>query len=314
MTSSTAAAPTATSFLRGRRSGLLFCLWATCAVLLALPAFASAALDPNPLAGSNFQAADGDQDAESGYDDWQTYASQVNTSGTKLDAPVPGAGNDHFYAGHENRPDEWVDSFVDGGITPAKSNALSAYGLRDPLTTNTFFYFAFIRESDSNANAFLGFELNERTNTWVNGAGTTIPCRSDGDLMISYEIDPPQKNVAIKFYRWDTDEAMPGPADCPEGKRGEFVAATGFGAGQAHMNFEDTITNYLRPDVFTNSLDPGLFGEGAVNVDQAIGTASRPCFNFGQVQLHTRSSASLDSALGAAGSPTLSGAAAGDDA
>jgi len=42
MTSSTAAAPTATSFLRGRRSGLLFCLWATCAVLLALPAMASA--------------------------------------------------------------------------------------------------------------------------------------------------------------------------------------------------------------------------------------------------------------------------------
>jgi len=42
MSPAPAAATTATSFLRGRRSWLLFCLWATCAVLLALPAMASA--------------------------------------------------------------------------------------------------------------------------------------------------------------------------------------------------------------------------------------------------------------------------------
>ena len=255
---------------------------------------AGAAFSATPLPGSNFTAADGDQVASGGYTDWQSYANQVTT---KIDSPVPAlTGPDYFYAGHEDAPDTWTLSSTNGGISPAKSNALAAFSLKDPLTSDQFFYFGFQRESDSNANAFLGFELNKATNTWVNSTGTTIPCRSTGDLLISYEIDPSSKNVIFTAYRWTANSV--GPASCPEGRTGTFSPVTlPMGSTQGYMNFDAPITNYLATSTLPTTFATGTFGEGAINLTQTIGTGVDPCFSFGQVQLHTRSSSSLSSAL-----------------
>ncbi|MFL5894756.1 MAG: hypothetical protein ACJ76Z_06530, partial [Thermoleophilaceae bacterium] len=289
----------------------------TCALVLAFGATSASAssFSTSPLVGSTFHAADGDQDATSPETDWQTYQNDITaTSGSKIDSPYPATtGPDYFYQGHENKPAEWIQVPVDGGITPPKSNALAAMGIKDPgVTSKIFFYFSFIRKSTSNADAFYGFELNSRTNMWWNGNyndvahtdKTMIPCRSDHDLMVSYEIAPNTKNVNVKFYEWRSDPTKPGPTACPEGAYGDFYPAPGstngtiFGAAQGYMNFDDPITNYLRTDLFTSPLSAGVFGEGAVDVDAVIGqNTTNPCFNFGQVQLHSRSAASLDSAL-----------------
>ncbi|MDX6679200.1 MAG: hypothetical protein QOE31_3252, partial [Solirubrobacteraceae bacterium] len=257
--------------------------------------------DPLPLPGSTFTAADGDQTAGGAFLDWQSYANVVTST---IDSPVPATtGPDYYYKGHEDSPDTWVLDSVDGGISPPKSNALAAFSLKDPLAGDQFLYFAFFRASTSNANTFFGLELNKRTNTWVNSAGTTIPCRSTGDLLISYEIDPSSKNVIFTAYKW-TGGLPAGPASCPEGRTGSYSPVTlGIGDTQGYMNFDDAITNYLATSTSTpagplpTSFDAGTFGEGAVNLTQTIGTGANPCFNFGQIQLHSRSSSSLSSAL-----------------
>jgi len=282
-------------------------LWRTTLALVAgifclasLPTLASASsLDASPLPGSAFTAADGDQEAAGGLTDWQTYANEVTS---KIDAPVPEpTGPDYYYKGQEDSPDTWTLDSTDGGISPAKSNALAAFSLRDPLLGDQFFYFAFDRQSPSGANAFLGFELNKRTSMWVNSVGTTIPCRSTGDVLISYEIDPSNKSVIFTAYKWT---GAGGPATCPEGKTGSFSPVSlGLGNTQGYMNFDNAITNYLATATsnpsgpLPASFAAGTFGEGAINLSNTIGAGADPCFSFGQVQLHSRSSASLSSAL-----------------
>ena len=289
-----------------------------CALALAISASAYAAgssYDPNPLAGSSFQGADGNQDAApdaggSGTTDWQSYAANPDVLHERIDQPVDGTGTlDYFYKGHESTPTDWIKDSVSGGITPDKSNALAQWSITDPLTSDVFFYFSFLRASTSNADAFYGIELFHDGHLWRNGntntdgSPTEIPCRSNGDLMISYEIDPSNKNVAIKFYEW-ANGAGPSSSDplqnCPEGATGDFVPANPApSAAQAYMNFDGDIKNYLNTVLFGDTISTGRFAEGAVNLDEALNTdlSGKPCFSFGYAQLHSRSSSSLDSAM-----------------
>ncbi|CAN5277828.1 hypothetical protein BH20ACT16_BH20ACT16_03840 [soil metagenome] len=294
-------APSASPSRRSLRTLVLACALAVVMLALASAGRASAAsFSASPLPGSNFTAADGVQTASGSNTDWQSYANQVTST---IDSPVPGTtGPDYFYAGKEDTPDSWTLSSTNGGISPAKSNALAAFSLKDPLIGDQFLYFAFLRESSSNANAFLGFELNKVTTTWTNSTGTVIPCRSNGDLLISYEINPSSKSVIFTAYRWTANSV--GPAACPEGKSGSFSQVTlPLGSAQGYINFDNAITNYLATSTSTpagplpTSFAAGTFGEGAVNITNTIGSGADPCFSFGQVQLHTRSSASLSSAL-----------------
>jgi uncharacterized repeat protein (TIGR01451 family) len=262
--------------------------------VLATPAHAGQTFAP--LTGSTFQGGDGDQVHSSGTTDWQDYSSLNGT----FDSPYPATtGPDSFYAGHEDTPDTWTLSSVDGGVSPSKSNALAVWSTRDANASlsDLFFYFSFLRQSTSNANAFYGVELNKSTNLWTNSVGTSVPCRSTGDLMISYEIDASNKNVNFKIYKWTGTSGVP---DCPEGKTGVFTDVTpSAGADiQGYMNFDGQIANFLSPGAVGPTIDTGKFGEGAVNITGALGsTGSDSCVNFGQAQLHSRSSASLSSAL-----------------
>ncbi|MCW3101209.1 MAG: hypothetical protein JWL77_6827, partial [Chthonomonadaceae bacterium] len=298
-----ATAGTAVTFKEGRRLGILAGV-----VALALVVFGWAAPRAHanqsfaPLAGSTFQGADGDQvntnpPAGQTVTDWQDYASLTGV----LDSPFPSStGSDTFYAGHEDTPDTWTLSSVSGGVTPGKDNALAVWGTRDttPGIAKLFFYFSFLRASTSNANTFYGLELNKLTNTWKNSNNVDVPCRSDGDLMISYEIDPSNKNVNFKIYQWN---GSGGPPECPDGRTGSFTDITSptvLSNVQGYMNFNGSITNYLSPASVGNSIDTGKFGEGAVNLTDTLGGAGQDtCVDFGQAQLHSRSSASLSSAL-----------------
>ncbi len=290
----------ATSAASARRAfSLALALFALVLATTAGAAYGASSFDASPLPGSNFTAADGDQTAAGVFLDWQSYADDVTST---IDSPVPAlVGPDYFFKGQEDSPDTWVLDSVDGGISPPKSNALAAFSLKDPLLGDQFLYFGFYRASTSIANTFFGFELNKRTNTWVNSVGTTIPCRSTGDLLISYEIDPPSKNVTFTAYSWT---GSGGPASCPEGRTGSYgPVSLGIGDTQGYMNFDNAVTNYLATSTSTpagplpTSFPEGTFGEGAINLTQTIGTGANPCFDFGQIQLHSRSSSSLSSAL-----------------
>jgi uncharacterized repeat protein (TIGR01451 family) len=280
------------------RTALLAAIAAIAAwAVLATPAHAAQTFAP--LAGSTFEGGDGNQISSDGTGDgttdWETYAA---TSGT-FDSPFPDpTGQDTFFAGHEDTPDTWTIGSVSGGVTPAKSNALAVWSVKDPSASSLFFYFSFLRESTSNANSFFGVELNKATNFWTNSVGTSIPCRSTGDLMISYEVDSSSKNVNFKIYQWT---GSGGPPECPEGRTGSFTDITTpelLANIQGYMNFDTSITNFLSTGAVGTSIDKGRFGEGAVNLTQALqGAGSDSCVNFGQATLHSRSSSSLSSAF-----------------
>ena len=82
-----------------------------------------------------------------------------------------------------------------GGVNPGKANILDAWSSFDPQGGDAFLYLGFAREAASllagrrrprAATTFITFELNHDPRLWDNGQAT-IPCRSTGDVLVSYE-------------------------------------------------------------------------------------------------------------------------------
>jgi uncharacterized repeat protein (TIGR01451 family) len=272
-----------------------------------------------PLPGSTFQGADGNESTPLPGDadfvapptrtDWQSFVG----SSRLVTSPDPQLQDSEFQNGsHEGDPNHWDLGATAGGVKPDKANVLGAWGVTDPVSNDTFLYLAFRRSNDGNGATFYHFELNQLSTSWTNANGETIPCRKDGDVMIVYEIDGGQ-DVTISLLKWQHDQ--PGPAACPDGAHGTFTGGVvdkinGQAVAQGAFN-SGSIANYLDTNfdgdgnLATPASQPsgpaqlpaGTFGEASLNLTAILGTLGDPCFNFGQIQLHSRSSPSFDSAL-----------------
>src|SRR5206468_2329269 len=122
---------------------------------------------------------------------------------------------------------------------PGKSQILGMWSSEEVLPTDSFLHMAFERAATT-GNTFITFELNQSNKTWVNGARATIPCRSDGDVLLSFT---PTSTPIVTANVWTGDGT--GPAACPDGATGSFAASSSF-------NFEGAvnsaaISNYLSP-------------------------------------------------------------------
>jgi hypothetical protein len=263
---------------------LLLLLTALCAV--AAPAAALAA----PLTGSAYNSGDGDQDGLG--PDWRDAwtAGRVTTVGD------PQAADNCFVGGvKELAPNQWAFNTSAGGCTPGKSNLRGAFANPETTPGTTFGHFAFFR-NDTTGNTFLTFELNQSATSWTNATGTSIPCRSNGDVLISYEVGG--STLTTSLYKWVGDGS--GPASCPNGAAGSFIASGTIPAGrfQGTMNSAAAISNYLNPATYGASFPANSFGEAAIDLPrvlQAMGQS--PCFGFVRMQVHSRSSSSISSAM-----------------
>src|SRR5690349_2046244 len=147
---------------------------AVVAVLIAWAATALAAsLTPtgDPLPGSNFQGADGNQLDEDGHVDWNAFKTRVthNHDDNAQDTAFGGGTK-------ETDPASWFFEKEPGGVTPGKSNIREAWSAVDQPagTGRTFLYLAFTR-ADPTGTTFLTFELNQVGGTWKNDKGVQIP-------------------------------------------------------------------------------------------------------------------------------------------
>jgi Prealbumin-like fold domain len=317
-----------TPYRPGTRTGLV-ALFALLAILLfAVPTAMAAPADGSAITpsdcplgaddllhqadASTFQAGDGDQDAESvdctddgednpiDYNDWETFAAQTTV------ADDPNANDTAFEGGDkETEPGAWGFTAEDGGVNPNKDNLLAAFATTEQSLSGLkqYLYFAFHREAQT-GNTYLTFELNQLKKTWTNANGAVITCRTDGDLLISYEVDsggsPP--NVHIRVYQWTTtvagDVNQDGDNTDPEDICGAVGTLTLIEPGpdsQGAVNAAD-ITNYLGgPSTFAE----GEFGEAGINLTNAFPAfiSSGPCRPSGQISMHSRSSVSIDSQL-----------------
>jgi hypothetical protein len=302
---------------RARSLTLAAALFAALGVfsLFAQGAFAGTPLNggPAPLTGSTFQGADGNQKTPLPGDpdyvalpartDWQNYAASP-----KLQKLADGSGlqDTWFKQGKEQEPDGWT--FQQTAVTPGKADVLGAWTVSDPVSANVYLYLSFFREA-AGGTTFYNFELNQQATTWTNRMGTVIPCRRDGDVIVTFELQGGAGDVGVDAWRWQSDPSQPGPAACPQGKIGSWshtgalsTDASGNTIAQGAMNTGE-IDNYLdfnldgdnnpatnpSPAKFST---PDTFGEAALNLSKVLAALNQgdSCFNFGQLQLHTRSS------------------------
>jgi Domain of unknown function DUF11 len=289
--------------------------------LFAQAALAGAPLNggPEPLPGSFFQGADGDQKSptvgDAGFDplrspalkDWQNYVASA-----KLATIPDGSGlqDTWFFHGKEEKPSGW--DFRRGAVTPDKADVLGAWTVTDPSNDDVFLNLAFDRTS-SGGSTFFNFELNQLSTTWLNGNtnsydgngdgqpdATVIPCRKNGDIIVSFELQGNAGDVGVAVRRWQS--TTPGPAACPEGSEGVFTQAglvngtlNGVKVAQGAMN-ASSIPNYFTPAP-SDQLPIDTFGEASLNLTEILGSLGDSCFSFGQIQMHTRSAPPFDADL-----------------
>ena len=258
--------------------------------LFAAPALAT------PLPGSAFDSQDGDQltNTSPAALDWQNIAPQDLLT-TNLDNQ---ASDNCYTGGQETTPNSWTFGTVAGGCTPSKSDILGMWTHSELLNNTGILHAAFIRKAASGS-SYLTFELNQKATTWTNAMGTTIPCRTNGDLLFSYELGG---TVEVSMYRWTGDGS--GPAACPNGANGTFQASPATNNGLVNSA---TITNYLSPAAISAGLgkaagdttvEAGLFGEAQIDIKgvlDSMGIGS--CYSFVAAQAHSRTSQSISSAL-----------------
>jgi hypothetical protein len=258
-------------------------------VALALPPAAHAAA----LAGATYDAADGDQKNQgSAPNDWQALSS-LNRVTTYHDPN--GADSTYIGGTKEEQPSGWAFSTTANGVTPGKSNVLVGWSALEPTASTSFLYLGFKR-AGTTGNSFLTFELNQKFSSWRNSVGTTIPCRTDGDLLVAWQAGSP---MVMKVYRW---LGSGGPPACPDGAFGTFTGSTDViaaGHAQGAINASNSQKdNYLSPTVYGSTFPLNAFGEAAINLPAVLGSmGASPCAAFVGLQVHSRSSEQISSAL-----------------
>jgi hypothetical protein len=248
------------------------------------------------LPGSNFQGNDGNQTDQAPFIDWQSLAAVGRV--TTIDDP--NAADTSFSGGDkEEAPIDWNLGTETNGVNPPKDNVFTAWASLDQTASATFLYLAFVREeTGSNGDTYLTFELNQSSATWVNAEGSTIPCRTAGDLAISYNVGG---NLAVSFtvYQWVPAAPTDPSLGCPEGQTGTWQPLSVGSNAEGAMNVDGPIANFLSTSApYDGEFPQGTFGEAAVNLTALLsGAGVSPCVNFVQVQVHSRSSIDINSQL-----------------
>ncbi len=250
-------------------------LGGTPASALVLPPPADAALP-----GSSFQGADGNQDDAAPLADWQSF----QAAGQVVHNPDPNAQDTAFKGGSkEDQPGSWDFTTENGGVNPGKSNILDAWSSTEVSGGEVFLYLGFTRQ-DADGTTYLTFELNHDGRLWNNG-NADIPCRRTGDLLVTYIAHG--NGVEVLLQRWVTDSADAATGCATTGHLGPELTLTPDDV-QGAFNLAP-IASHL-PGYLQGTIDSEHFGEAALNLTRIFGGAGSPCFSFGSIWMHSRSS------------------------
>ena len=218
----------------------------------------------------------------------------MQAAGRAYHNPDPNAQDTAFTGGSkENEPGLWNLTTEAGGVSPGKANILDAWSAADHLGGQAFVYLAFARESlqGTRATTFLTFELNHDSRLWDNGRAN-IPCRRTGDVLVSYE--PRGNDVNVVIQRWVTLQTNLATGCATTGRLDDFTGFTPNVDAQGAINAAE-IANRL-PGIYGATIPADRFGEAALNLNRLLQEGfSDPCFSYGSVWMHSRSSTSESS-------------------
>ena len=261
---------------------VIFLAWAA-------PATAAKLAPSNdPLPGSLFQAANGEQEPTGQFSDWAPFQS----AGRVVHAPDPNDEDSAFEGGSkEDEPGKWDLTTEPGGVNPAKDNIRDAWAAVDQPGSRTFAYLAYAREKEEGT-TFVTFELNRDSRLWNNGRAR-IPCRRTGDVLISFA-PLGNRDALVVVSRWKTTATDP---DTSCATKGTLTLATGLDDGvdvQGAPN-DRSIANAL-PGAYGATIPAGRFGETGIDLAKVLdGAFGDDCLAYASVWMHSRSSDSESS-------------------
>ena len=259
------------------------------AALLATPANAEQlSFSDEPLEGSSFQGADGNQDPTATWRDWESL--QAGRGVRHLpDANDPDSA---FVGGTKVlKPGEWRLTEERDGVDPAKANILDGWtAVRQPRG-HTFLYLGFTREEEGGTTS-ITFELNHDGELWRNPAGAMVPCRQDGDLLVSFQ--QLGNRFVVLVSSWETTTPATDGRQCALAGRLRLLRDADFPASavQGWLN-TGPIINRLRGGFYDvgDELQAGVFGEAAVDLTELLQAAMGDrCASFASIWMHSRAS------------------------
>jgi len=183
-----------------------------------------------------------------------------------------GNGDDIFGLGSkELDQDGWV---CETGSTPPKGDVVRgaiSFRIHDG---KQFLYFSYFRQATT-GDVHIDFEFNQLSATTASASQScaTLPRRSAGDTVITFDTAVGGKEIQVRAFRWNGA----GFIEFPLGVQGVFWDAA--------VNIPNTIPGALE----------GAFGEAALNLTDTLGNIG--CGDFSGIYMKTRASTAIDSAL-----------------
>lgn len=269
-----------------------FAPWATGLACLVLVFSGTTAAQAN-LAGSPFDAADGNLVLDDETTDWATIGVNcVSTPkvGCGIDKPT-GQADDSF--GNGTKEDTAVPSVTDGSIPNNKSDLTRFYTkLRTESNGKDYAYLAWERVQDPTGTTNMDFEFN--TSTTLSSNGVT-PVRTAGDVLIKYDLAQGGTVPTLGYHLWVTAGA--GRDVCEASNSvpcwSKVKPLTG--------NFEGSINTFSVVDPIApnnpRTLSARTFGEAAINLTDANIIPEGTCKGFSTAYLKSRSSDSFTAAV-----------------
>jgi len=277
--------PGRTGVKRTHRRAALFAM--VLAVALVAPMSAYASHPVVSLMGSNFEI---DTNANLKLDDAAPSIDWASVTETRKADKPSGSGDDSF--GQGTKEDTAVPTVVSGSIPPNKSDLLT-FGVYLETTSSgaRFLNLFWHRVQEPSGTTNMDFEFNQSNTTSGNGV---TPVRTDGDLLVQYDLSQGGTNPVLFLSRWVTS---PPASQC---QASNSVPCWGTktnlsAAGDAAGSINTTAIPATESDGLGN-VSARTFGEAQLDFD-ALGGGAGTCTSFGSAYLKSRSSDSFTAAL-----------------
>jgi hypothetical protein len=265
--------------------------WGAGVACLALILGGTTAAQAN-LVGSPFEANDGNLIVNTaGNTDWANIGISCVTpiSGCGLDLPT-GQTDNSFGTG--TKEDTEVPSVVSGQIPNNKSDLTRFYArFVEEANGSTYAYLAWERVQEPNGTTNMDFEFNQSSVLSANGV---TPVRTDGDVLVKYDLSQGGVNPVLGYHRWVATGAK---SLCEAANSTPCWGKVQSLAG----NFEGSVNTVVVTDPIApnapRDLSVRTFGEAAINLTAAEIVGSDPCLPFSSAYLKSRSSDSFTAAL-----------------
>ena len=256
------------------------------------------AAGPLSLPGSNFEIdtnANLKVDAAAPSIDWASVSET-----RKADQPT-GATDDSF--GNGTKEDTAVPSVVDGSIPPNKSDLLNFGVYRETVGTTDFVHLFWHRVQEPQGTTNMDFEFNQSSTITSNNV---TPQRTEGDLLIQYDLSQGGTNPQLFVAYWLTDASFNPPYQNPAVAvtTANCVSSNSFPCWGRRTNLSQaslasgSINTTAIPAAESDNLgsvSARTFGEASINFTTLLGTQG--CTSFGSAYLKSRSSDSFTAAL-----------------